>query len=120
MINYGLNRIFRHAQSGTVDRNRRNDGPDPLFFEEANTGSVKRPRNQGSKLLGREISQYGNAHHGGPFYIECNRHTGSRSQKRSGIFLLYSMDVRSRQIDHRSLAVTGDYVLKRAQRIRRR
>lgn len=41
MITHGLNRIFRHAQSGTVNRNSKDDGPDTLFIEEAHTGVIK-------------------------------------------------------------------------------
>lgn len=33
MINDGLNRIFRHAQPGTIDRNSGNNGIDTLFLE---------------------------------------------------------------------------------------
>ena len=48
MISYGLNRIFRDAQFGTVNWNSGNNDPDPLFFEEANTGTIKWHRNKGS------------------------------------------------------------------------
>jgi hypothetical protein len=41
MITYGLNRIFRHTQFDTVNWNSRNNGPDTLFFEETNTGSIE-------------------------------------------------------------------------------
>lgn len=41
IINYGLNRIFRNTQSGTVNWNSRNNGPDPIFLEETNTGTIK-------------------------------------------------------------------------------
>jgi hypothetical protein len=37
----GHNRIFRHTKSDTVNRHSRNNGPDPLFFEETNTGSFE-------------------------------------------------------------------------------
>jgi hypothetical protein len=56
MITYGLNRIFRHTQSDTINRNSGYNGSDTLLFEETNTGPVERPGNKGSKRLGREIS----------------------------------------------------------------
>ena len=37
--------------------------------------------------------------HGGPFYSKGDRHTRLREQERNGVFLLYSMDVRSRLCD---------------------
>ena len=102
MISYGLNRIFRHAQSGAVNWNSRNNDPDLLFLEEANTGSIERSGDKGSKRLGRKISQYGHAGHGRSFDITGVRHRRVRrvsEQKGGVIFLLYSLDVCSRICD---------------------
>ena len=49
MINYGLNRIFRHAQSGTVDWNSRNNGIDTLFFSKRHIQALS--SNQETRVL---------------------------------------------------------------------
>jgi hypothetical protein len=41
MINYGLNRIFRHTESGTVNWNSGNNGLDTVLLEKTNTGAIE-------------------------------------------------------------------------------
>jgi hypothetical protein len=41
MIIYGLNRIFRHTQSDTINRNSGYNGSDTVFFQKADPGSIE-------------------------------------------------------------------------------
>jgi hypothetical protein len=52
IITYGLNRIFRHAQSDTVNRSNRNDVSDTVFLRDKYNLST----DQETSIMGNMVS----------------------------------------------------------------